>query len=319
MPQISVLTCTHNPRADYLEQVLTALRHQSLDEEQWEFLLIDNYSEEPLADRVDLSWHPHARHIREEQLGLTHARLRGIRESTGDLIVFVDDDNVLDPDFLERALATYQEWPILGAWAGQTRPGFEAPPPEWTRRYWSRLVIREFNDDRWSNLRTADEAMPSGAGMCVRRSVADFYLSLHDEGHRTVVMDRLGSSLLSGGDTDLAMCACDMNLGVGLFSSLKLTHLIPKDRLTEDYLAKLLESLAYSALVLESFRSANLPAPRGRTTALADTVRLLFRSRRERRFFRAIRRGEDQARRFLADKGRAARNSEAVVAKEQTA
>ena len=69
---------------------------------------MDNRSDEPLADRIDLSWHPDAHIVREDTLGLTPARLRGIRESKGDLLVFVDDDNVLDVDFLEVALRTME-------------------------------------------------------------------------------------------------------------------------------------------------------------------------------------------------------------------
>ena len=37
-------------------------------------------SKEDLAERFDLSWHPHAHQIREHELGLTPARLRGIGE-----------------------------------------------------------------------------------------------------------------------------------------------------------------------------------------------------------------------------------------------
>ena len=36
-----------------------------------------------------------------------------------------------------------------------------------------------------------------------------------------------------------------MNLGVGLFVSLKLTHLIPKNRLQEDYLVRLAEGISF--------------------------------------------------------------------------
>src|SRR5215472_17312484 len=124
-PAISVITCAHNPRPDYLDQVLDALRAQTLDKEQWEYLLIDNASDEPLASRVDLSWHPHSRIIREDHLGLTHARLRGIREALGELLVFVDDDNVLDADYLKAALRVAAAWPILGAFGGQVRPRFD--------------------------------------------------------------------------------------------------------------------------------------------------------------------------------------------------
>ncbi|HWN11858.1 MAG TPA: glycosyltransferase [Pyrinomonadaceae bacterium] len=304
--QLSVITCSHNPRSEYLEQVVNALRTQTLPADRWEYLLIDNASAEPLNSRVDISWHPNARHIREPQLGLTHARLRGISESTGEVLVFVDDDNVLDPDFLEQALKISEEWPRLGTWAGQTRPGFEAPPPDWTRRYWGRLVIREFDSDRWSNGPSDADAMPCGAGMCVRRSVADYYLELHKSGKRSVMMDRAGSSLISGGDSDMAICACDLGMGMGMFASLKLTHLIPPDRLTEDYLVRLVEGLAYSAIVLDSFRTSSRTnghsTGRRFSSSVADLARLCIRNKRERRFFRAVRRGQQKAEILLAGK-----------------
>ena len=74
---ISVIICTHNPRPDYLRRVLDALKAQTLPKERWELLLIDNASNEPLSGEWDLSWHPHARHIREIQFinGLTAGQL----------------------------------------------------------------------------------------------------------------------------------------------------------------------------------------------------------------------------------------------------
>jgi len=253
---LSVILCTHNPRSDYLRQCIDALRGQRLRYDRWELLLVDNRSDEPLADRIDFSWHPNAHIVREETLGLTAARLRGIRETTRELLVFVDDDNVLDLDFLEIAQRTMEERPFLGSWSGQCRPGFEEPPPEWTRRYWGNLVIREFVHDVWSNLPRLPATMPCGAGLCVRREVALRYLDLHESGKRSFQFDRSGRSLLSGGDNDLAACACDTGLGVGLIASLKLTHLISPERLTEDYLVRLSEGIFFSAVVLDHCRSS---------------------------------------------------------------
>jgi hypothetical protein len=252
---LSVILCTHNPRWGYIQRCLGALRNQTLSSDQWELVVVDNRSEEPIAPRIDLLWHPHAHLMREEALGLTSARLCGIRESRGDLLVFVDDDNVLDPDFLEVAQRITDERPFLGSWSGQCRPAFEAPPPEWTRRYWGNLVIREFEKDLWSNLPRLPQSMPCGAGLCVRRQVALHYLDLHKWGKRSFQFDRNGKSLLSGGDNDLAACACDIGLGVGLIASLKLTHLISPERLTEDYLARLSEGIFFSAVVLDHYRS----------------------------------------------------------------
>src|SRR5712691_9051185 len=254
---ISVIICTHNPCLNYLSRCIVALETQTFPRDQWELLVVDNASAPDNAPRPDLFWHPQARLVHEEKLGLTPARLRGIRETRGELLVFVDDDNVLDSDFLETAVRTAEAKPFLGSWSGQCRPGFEEPPPEWTRRYWGNLVIREFDNDVWSNLPRLPDTMPCGAGLCVRHDVALQYLHLHESGKRSFQFDRTGGTLLSGGDNDLAACACDIGLGVGLISSLKLTHLISSERLTVNYLVRLAEGIFVSGVILAHLRSSS--------------------------------------------------------------
>src|SRR5437763_8595738 len=110
-PVISVIICSHNPRSDYLDRVLKALNAQTVSVNAWELLLIDNASDGLLSSEVDLTWHPHARHVREEQLGVSFARRRGIEEAKADILVFVDDDNILDPDYLEVGLRIASDYP----------------------------------------------------------------------------------------------------------------------------------------------------------------------------------------------------------------
>lgn len=299
---ISVITCTHNPKPAYLAQVLKALKAQTLPLTEWEFLLVDNASREALSTSADLKWHPLARHIREDELGLTSARLRGVREAKGELLVFVDDDNVLSPDYLMVANRYRVEKGWMGAFSGQCEAVFEEPPPAWTEPYRANLAIREVKQDRWSNLPNISETMPNGAGLCVRRDVAQFYLRLHETGKRPVKCDRVGKSLLSGGDNDLAACAADIGLGMGLFAALRLKHLISPDRLTEDYLLRLTEGIAYSGVMVHSFRGICRPLPSLGRRAL-DFVKLMFMPARRRRFFLANKRGERRGHRDLAKAG----------------
>jgi len=261
--------------------------------------VVDNRSDTPVADRLDLSWHPDFHNVREETLGLTAARLRGIRETKGDLLVFVDDDNVLDVDFLEIALRILEERPFLGSWSGQCRPAFEAPPPEWTRRYWGNLVIREFDKDVWSNLPRLPQSMPCGAGLCVRRNVALHYLDLHESGKRWFQFDRSGKSLLSSGDNDLAACACDIGLGVGLIASLKLTHLVSPERLTVDYLSRLAEGIHYSSTLLDSEYGIRTQQ-RTALGRIADFMRIVRLKQPHSQILRAAFRGRDRASQKLA-------------------
>lgn len=303
---LSVITCSHNPREDYLKQVIEGLKNQTLAKQDWEYLLIDNASDDALEERVDLSWQPNARNVREEKLGLTHARLRGISEARGDILVFVDDDNVLDADYLRQVVAVGIQHPTIGAWGGQRLPQFEQEPPTWTRRHWSHLALQEFEKDSWSN--QMDGPMPNGAGLCVRKSVANFYVGLHENGKRAFIMDRNGSSLVSGGDVDLAMCACDIGLGVGLFAALKLHHLIPSERLHEDYLLRLTEGIGYSGVILDSFRGTANGLPRSWSKNVADFLRYLRMDNHEKKINRAHRRGASRAREDLLARARNGNN-----------
>jgi glycosyltransferase involved in cell wall biosynthesis len=297
--KVGVIICTHNARPDYFGRCLAALRGQTLPVEGWDLLIVDNRSDRPVTSAIDLSWHPKARVVCESILGLTPARLRGIREKRADLLVFVDDDNVLAPDYLQRAVAIANEYPFLGAWSGQCLPEFDVEPPEWTRRYWGTLCIREFGADVWSNLPLLPETMPCGAGLCVRWQVAIRYLGLYDRGVRSMLLDRVGTSLVSGGDNDLAACACDINLGVGLFCALKLVHLLPPQRLTEDYLCRLVEGIEYSATILMAERGTPVRA-RGLIGKIADLLRVLRRRGPHRNIQRAVFRGRADAARWLA-------------------
>src|SRR5262245_65720307 len=119
---ISVLISTHNPNMDRLERTLKGIAEQTLNSEYWELVIVDNASTTPLS--VDgLAWTRGARRvIREERLGLAYGRLAGIRNSTGALLVFVDDDNVLTPGYLENATKIFSRVKALGVAGGIVEP-----------------------------------------------------------------------------------------------------------------------------------------------------------------------------------------------------
>lgn len=297
----SVIICTNNPSYDYLNRVIDALKKQTLQIENWEFIVVDNASNNDVISNFNFKWHPNYRYIFEEQLGLTLARLRGIKESKSNLLVFVDDDNLLDPDYLDNALEISLEYPFLGAWGGQTIPEFEEDPPEWTKPYWIALAIKEFDEDKWSNLVNQYETTPCGAGMCIRKDVAQQYVEMiqHDPLRNT--MDRKGNSLISYGDSDMAFTACDMGYGTGRFTDLKLKHLLPKERLEELYLLELVESSAYSGTIVESYRSKLSKLNKPWQRRIADLYRYFRMSNRQRRFYQAHNRGLKKARNLLLD------------------
>lgn len=299
-PVISVVICTYNPNLTYLSRVLEALRFQTLPMEKWELLLIDNASTESLISKIALDWHPASCCIRENNLGLVHARLRGIQESKSELIVFVDDDNILDKNYLETVLEISYKWSMLGAWGGQCIAEFESVPPVWTKPFLEMLAIREFNHDRWSNIPYRWEELPIGAGSCYRKAVAEEYFHLVHADPKRSKLGSTGALLLRGEDLDMGFTAYDMGLGVGIFASLKLLHIIPANRLEEQYLLKLIEGTYYSGMVLRSFRTkaTTIPFWKHKIRLLMLMIlgiinpKMWLMLSRKQRFYLARRRGE---------------------------
>jgi glycosyltransferase involved in cell wall biosynthesis len=271
--RISVIICTYNPRKDYLERTLVSLKNQTLEKTQWELVLLDNGSTQPLADEWDLSWHPHGKHVREDALGLTNARIRGIKETNLEIIVFVDDDNVLDPQYLEEVWNIFDGQPQLGCiGAGVLKPEFETEPLPETWPYLSYLALRELDRDVWGN--QLCDWIPWGAGLSVRRQVAELFNQFIQSRHQGTDLGRKGGGLMSGEDDIFSHVAIKHNWGIGLFVSLKIVHLIAERRLTHEYLERLIDANGMTRAFLASLHGEDLVNP-FRPTSVRQLLTLL--------------------------------------------
>jgi glycosyltransferase involved in cell wall biosynthesis len=296
----SVIICAHNPRPDYLARVLQALDKQTLPKEYWELLLVDNMSDEPLADRWDLSWHPYSRQIQETTLGLTPARMRGIREAEGACLIFVDDDNVLAPDYLETALKIGRDWPMLGAWGGSIRGEFEKPIDPRIEPFTYLLTIRELTSDHWTNNVRDGSAEPYGAGLCIRKFVASAYSEECRSNPIKLLLGRKGADLASSEDIDLIKTCEKFNLGIGIFQRLNLTHLISANRTDIKYLLRLNRSKAASMAILDFIQDGKFRQNPVNWKRLIWEIRSFLTLRGlERKFFQAAMLGRRDAKATL--------------------
>lgn len=237
----SVVICTYNPRPAFLTRTLESIGPQVAGHSDRECVIVDNNSPQPVECNQ-----PWVRVVREPRQGLTAARLRGIRETFGELIVFVDDDNVLRSDYLDHAEAIEREWPQIGVFGGGTTPEFETPPPDWLAPFHAQLAIVPCNGDAWTNQRDY-RAFPIGAGMCIRRRFAEQYAAEVNCNADRASLDRTANSLISGGDTDMVLTTLKAGGGIGRFQGLQLTHLIPAVRLEYAYTRRLAYASGYSA------------------------------------------------------------------------
>ncbi len=97
---VSVVIPTYN-RAAILPDALHSVLQQTLPAE--EILVIDDGSTDSTAD-VATAFGPPVRWIRQENAGVAAARNRGMRESHGRYIAFLDSDDMWAPDFLSAHL-----------------------------------------------------------------------------------------------------------------------------------------------------------------------------------------------------------------------
>ena len=248
---LSVVICTHQPKADILASTLAGLNVQSLPQEKWETLLIDNASQPKINLASFVGQTPkNLRAISEPTLGLTYARKTGLRLTLGKIIIFVDDDNVLAPDYLERTLAAFAHQPKVGAIGGKSHPSFETDPPAWTKEFIPLLALRDLGEQELisSGLQKNTQSpreyppfAPIGAGMALRREAIDAWLK-----NDTSLSDRCGHDLSSSGDNDMVFSIMESGWVIAYIPELRLTHLIPAGRLAPDYLARLNRSIQRS-------------------------------------------------------------------------
>ena len=301
---VSVVICSHNSRLDYLQRVLDALRSQTLPMADWDLVVVDNASREPLAPRIDVSWHPRVQVVRndvsEAEAALVDARSLGTRTSTGDVIVFVDDDNVLAPDFLAATAAISSDWPKLGAWGGNIRLLYEKPELALSADLQSLLCCREVSAPIWSNVKDHYASTPWGAGLCVRRDVATAHLALLAAEPDRRQLDPVGRDMRFGGDTDLVQTGLRLGYGKGVFPSLTLTHLIPPRRCERDFLARALEAHGFSAALHGWIDTGKVAKPRADIRFyFGEAWRWLRRNPDQRLIARMHRRGQWRAYRTL--------------------
>lgn len=236
---LSVIIPTHNPEPGRLRRTLEGLSRQTLAPDRWEVVVVDNASEPPVA--VDLASFRRGRVVREPALGLTAARRCGLNATDAPLIVFVDDDNVLAPDYLQHVQALFSEHPGIGALGGRSVPEFAARPGAWHEEFFPLLALRDLGDRpqvsaAGPSVREYPTCAPIGAGMAVRRAAIADWLRAPAASY---LSDRRGGALTSAGDNDIVLSVVHAGWQVAYFPELVLTHLIPESRLAPEYLARL--------------------------------------------------------------------------------
>ncbi len=132
-PFLSVALCTHN-HADRLARTLGELGRLEPPRRPWELIVVDNGCTDRSPQLLAAThWRPPGVEVRvakEEQLGLSHARNRAVQEARGEYLLFFDDDETPDSQWLTAHEAALEEF-RPDASGGRIEVLFEGPRPAW--------------------------------------------------------------------------------------------------------------------------------------------------------------------------------------------
>jgi glucosyl-dolichyl phosphate glucuronosyltransferase len=227
---LSIVICTHN-RADDVGDCLAALVPQ-LDKRSIEVRVIDSGSRDDQRRSLErlVASVPHVELLRIDEPGVSLARNKGIAETKGEWVGFLDDDAIPSADWLENARRLISFVPehcaiIAGAVLPQLPAGASRP----LGKRWSQMlsvVQRNGEGDC-----TASCSMVA-ANVLFRRS------ALVERGGFSTALGRHGTTLLSGGEKLLLEQLIERGWSAWYSDRLKVRHKISAERLTQGWILR---------------------------------------------------------------------------------
>lgn len=253
MIELSVILCCYNGQ-ERLRPTLAHLAKQKLTSAvQWELIFVDNASSDGSADFAKSLWNECGAKmplqvVTENQPGLIFARKAGVDASQGKYIVFCDDDNWLQEDYLQIVYDQFAANPTYGAIGGKGIGVADVPlPKQWAQ---------------WDGDYACGEIAPRscicddirtlfGAGLAIRRE-----LLLRAFATPLVSVGRDGEKLTGGDDQEL--CYRVMLQGYHLYYDERLVfqHYMPEGRLNEAYHKKMIQGFLAMVPMFEKYRMA---------------------------------------------------------------
>ena len=244
MVRLSLIIATYN-RSAYLMQTLQSVVKQNAPCEEWECVVVNNNSSDDTEERFAefAAAHPefNLRMVFEPNQGLSFARNRGIRESVGEYIAIIDDDEHIAKSFIGAYISLFDSIPDAVAAGGPIVAEYPDGRPLWMSHYTERMIanamfwghkVREFPDGR----------IPGGGNMAIRRSAIKRY------GVFDTSLGRTGKLLLGGEESDFFERLRIAEAKYYYAPEAIMYHVIPAEKLTLDYFVKLSYNVGVSKL-----------------------------------------------------------------------
>lgn len=239
---LSLIVCTYN-RDKYLYGALQCIAENGFPKEAYEIVLVNNMSTDNTEveckrfenDYPDVDF----RYFVETNQGLSFARNRGIKESRGEVLVFLDDDSYIQEGYLNNLQKQLEAHPDVDAFGGKILPVFESgEAPKWLSK-WNYSWVSAIDMGDKACLFNG-KAFPIGANMGVRKTM------LNKTGAFNTQLGRSKKNLMGGEEKDLFERIRNHGGSIYYFPDVVVHHVIPPTRTTKEYIMRMGEGVGKS-------------------------------------------------------------------------
>ena len=242
MIRLSLIIPTHN-RSERLIAALESVMRQDLPAADWECVVVSNNSTDDTVARFGdfAARYPglNLRLVTEDGPGVSYARNRGIAETSAPLLVFIDDDERINPGFLRAYADFFDAHPDAVVAGGRIIAEYVTGRPAWLSKYTEMPIanpmdfgdaVRPFPAGR----------VPGGGNMAFRRSAALRY------GGFDPSLGRVGRMLIGGEENDFFERLMRGGETCWSVPGAVMWHIIPPEKLTESYFRRLCYNVGVS-------------------------------------------------------------------------
>ena len=227
---ISVILCTYN-RCQSLRRALESVSASRMPESSnWEIIVVDNNSSDAtpaVVQEFQAKFPDQFRYIFEPKPGKSNALNRGISESNADVLAFMDDDVLVDPEWLARLTKCFEHEEYVGS-GGRILPEIDFRQPSWLDSSYRYALAPLAMFDLGLQSGELKEP-PFGTNMAFRREVFD---------RLGVFRSDLGpqpGSEIRGEDTEFGMRVIQAGGRLWYAADAVVHHEISEKRLKRDY------------------------------------------------------------------------------------
>ena len=235
MIRLSLIIPTHN-RSERLIAALESVIRQDLPAADWECVVVSNNSTDDTVARFGdfAARYPglNLRLVTEDGPGVSYARNRGIAETSAPLLVFIDDDERINPGFLRAYADFFDAHPDAVVAGGRIIAEYVTGRPAWLSKYTEMPIANPM--DFGERVRPFPAGrVPGGGNMAFRRA------GLASYGGFDPTLGRVNGELIGGEENDFFERLLAGGETIWYVPGAVMWHIIPPAKLTGAYFRRL--------------------------------------------------------------------------------